>query len=132
MNEKLINKAIEARNKAYAPYSNFKVGTCLLTKEGNIYTGANIENAAYSPTNCGERTAFFTAIHNGERNFSKIAIVGGVDQLVYCYPCGVCRQIMVEFCKPDFQIIIGTGAKDFTVYTLKELLPYSFSGESLS
>jgi len=98
--EKLIREAFQARRMAYTPYSHFQVGAALLTKEGRIYRGCNIENAAYTPTNCAERTAFFKAVSEGEHNFAAIAIVGGAEdagQLDYCAPCGVCRQVMMEF-----------------------------------
>ena len=112
-NEALIIEAKKAREHAYVPYSHFQVGAALVTKSGKIYHGCNIENAAYAPTNCAERTAFFRAVYEGEREFEKIAIVGGkegseADEL--CAPCGVCRQVMMEFCNPDtFQIILADG-----------------------
>ena len=125
---KLMEKAIEARENAYAPYSGFRVGAALLTADGRIYTGCNIENAAYSPTNCAERTAFFKAVSEGVRAFSAIAVVGGKGETpdAVCTPCGVCRQVMAEFCKPDFRVILG-NAEQITAYTLDSLLPYSFS-----
>lgn len=123
----LVKKAYEAMQYSYSPYSGFKVGAALLCKNGNIYTGCNIENSAYSPTNCAERTAFFKAISEGERDFKAIAIVGGKDGEItdYCYPCGVCRQVMAEFCDRDFEIITASpeGIKS---YTLKDLLPEAF------
>ena len=128
-NVELIQKAKEAAEKAYVPYSGFKVGAALLTKEGRLYLGCNIENASYSPTNCAERTAFFKAVSEGEREFEKIAIVGGKDGSFsdYCTPCGVCRQVMSEFCKEDFTIILGKEGDEYKALTLDELLPYSFS-----
>lgn len=128
-NVELIQKAKEAAEKAYVPYSGFKVGAALLTKEGRLYLGCNIENASYSPTNCAERTAFFKAVSEGEREFDKIAIVGGKDGNFadYCTPCGVCRQVMSEFCKEDFTIILGKEGDEYKALTLDELLPYSFS-----
>lgn len=128
-NVELIQKAKEAAEKAYVPYSGFKVGAALLTKEGKLYLGCNIENASYSPTNCAERTAFFKAVSEGEREFDKIAIVGGKDGNFadYCTPCGVCRQVMSEFCKEDFTIILGKEGDEYKALTLDELLPYSFS-----
>lgn len=128
-NVELIQKAKEAAEKAYVPYSGFKVGAALLTKEGRLYLGCNIENASYSPTNCAERTAFFKAVSEGEREFDKIAIVGGKDGSFsdYCTPCGVCRQVMSEFCKEDFTIILGKEGNEYKALTLDELLPYSFS-----
>ena len=125
MYKELIDKAIKAREQAYAPYSNFKVGAALRTKSGKIYLGANIENSSYSLTNCAERTAFFKAVFDGEREFDSIAIVGGDDNLGLCPPCGACRQVMSEFCKGDFKIILFDG-KDEDVYTLQEILPLGF------
>lgn len=125
--KKLIELAIEARKMAYAPYSNHNVGAALLTKDGKVYTGCNVENAAYSPTNCAERTAVFKAVSEGEREFLAIAIVGGVgDELSpMCAPCGVCRQVLAEFADCDFRIIMGTP-DDVRTCTLGELLPHSF------
>ncbi len=130
MNElELINKAKLAVENAYVPYSGFTVGAALLCKNGNIYSGCNIENASYSPTNCAERTAFFKAVSEGERDFEAIAIVGGKDGNCsnFCTPCGVCRQVMVEFCGSDFKIILGRNDNQFKIFTLGELLPESFS-----
>ncbi len=129
MNSKiLIEKAVEAMQKSYSPYSGFKVGAALLTKNGRVYTGCNIENAAYSPTCCAERTAFFKAISEGEKDFTAIAIVGGKDGEInsFCPPCGVCRQVMSEFCKKDFMIILSDG-KSIKGLSLDKLLPESFS-----
>ena len=130
--KELILKAIEARELAYAPYSDHRVGAALVGKSGKIYLGCNVENAAYSPTNCAERTAIFKAVSEGEREFTAIAIVGGVgDKLSeVCAPCGVCRQVMAEFCDGDMRIIMGTPDK-ITVSTLSELLPYSFGKANL-
>jgi len=125
----LMNVAVLAREYAYAPYSEFCVGAALLCGSGRVYTGCNIENAAYSPTNCAERTAFFKAISEGEREFLAIAVVGGKKQEPLantCSPCGVCRQVMSEFCKGDFRILLGTP-EHILPYTLEELLPLSFS-----
>ncbi len=122
----LMEKAIQAREMSYSPYSHFKVGAALLCKNGKIYTGCNIENSAYGPSNCAERTAIFKAVSEGEREFEAIAIVGGVNQLEMCYPCGVCRQVLSEFCKEDFEIVCGTDAEEYQVHTLGELLPNSF------
>lgn len=122
--------AIEAMKKSYSPYSHFTVGAALLTKDGKIYTGANIENASYTPTVCAERNAIFTAVHQGERNFEAIAIVGGHEGDVkgVTAPCGVCRQVMSEFCSPDFKVILVTSSNgDYEETTLGELLPYTFS-----
>ncbi len=136
MTEKeLIQKALQARENAYTPYSHWAVGAALLCKDGKVYPGCNIENAAYTPTNCAERTAFFSAIVQGERKFDQIAIVGGVegeDPTTYCAPCGVCRQVMREFCNPEtFQIILGIDENTYKVYTLEELLPEGFGPENL-
>jgi len=131
-NRVLMKKAIEARELAYAPYSRFKVGAALLCCDGSVYTGCNIENAAYSPSNCAERTAFFKAISEGKREFIKIAVAGGKDALnTLCAPCGVCRQVMAEFCDPDrFEIILGNDEEQ-RVYLLKDLLPLSFGTEDI-
>ena len=121
--------AIEAMKKSYSPYSHFTVGAALLTKEGKIYTGANIENASYTPTVCAERNAIFTAVHQGERNFEAIAIIGGHNGDIkgVTAPCGVCRQVMSEFCSPDFKVILVTSNEgDYEETTLGELLPYTF------
>lgn len=129
-NSKLVEMALEARQNAYAPYSNFKVGAALLSKSGKVYSGCNIENISFSSTICAERTAFFNAISNGEKEFEKIAIVGGLCDVLtdYTMPCGVCRQVMVEFCDIDnFEIIVGIALDDFKTYKLKDLLPKSFS-----
>ena len=131
----LVNLAIEAREHAYVPYSGFAVGAALLTKEGKVYQGCNIENSAFGPTNCAERTAFFTAVYQGERDFEAIAIVGGkegkpVSEL--CAPCGVCRQVMREFCKNDFKIYLSKGDGDVLTYTLSDLLPLIFSKDDLN
>lgn len=134
-NLELLEEAKKARLKAYTPYSNFKVGAALLTKSGKVYLGCNIENATYTPTNCAERTAFFKAVSEGEREFEKIAIVGakdGEDTNVMCSPCGVCRQVMMEFCDPkEFQIILANGENTCRVMTLEELLPCGFSSSNL-
>lgn len=132
---RLIEKALEARQQAYIPYSGFGVGAALLASSGKVYTGCNIENAAYSPTNCAERTAFFKAVSEGEREFEAIAIVGGKKdavELELCPPCGVCRQVMMEFCKPaEFQIILGKSKDEYKIYTLLELLPLGFGAAQL-
>ena len=127
--QELISAAMVQLEKAYAPYSHFKVGAALLTKEGRIYTGCNIENAAYTPTNCGERTAFFKAVSEGERHFRAICIVGGMDGVPtdYTAPCGVCRQVMAEFCGgEEFKIICARSADEYRIFTLNELLPEMF------
>lgn len=125
----LIEQALEARKNAYAPYSGFMVGAALECSDGSVYTGCNIENASFSPTNCAERTAFFKAVSEGKRDFVKIAIVGGKEgEMVAPSPCGVCLQVMAEFCKADtFTIIMAKSPDDYSVKTLKELLPCSFS-----
>ena len=133
--KELIRKAIEAMNAAYTPYSGFRVGAALLTEDGRIYQGCNIENAAYTPTVCAERTAFFKAVSEGVRQFRAICVVGGPEGRLDAYtpPCGVCRQVMMEFCQPEeFEIILATGIKDYKVYTLKELLPQGFGPGNLS
>ncbi len=125
MYKELIDQAIKARENAYAPYSKYKVGAALLTKSGKIYLGANIENASYSLTNCAERTAIFKAVSEGEKEFEAIAIVGGKDEPSFSPPCGTCRQVMSEFCKGDFKIVLFDG-KDEKIYTLDEILPLRF------
>lgn len=132
----LIEKAIQAREASYSPYSNYQVGAALLTEGGEIFTGCNIENAAYSPTNCAERTAFFKAVSEGKRKFSAIAIVGGTKNeeiTQYAYPCGVCRQVMMEFCDPQtFQIIVAKSKNEYEIKTLLQLLPDGFGAANLS
>lgn len=135
MEKKLFLEAVAAREKAYTPYSHFQVGAALLAKSGKIYHGCNIENAAYTPTNCAERTAFFKAVSEGEREFTAIAIVAGSEgeELAFTSPCGVCRQVMAEFCDPEtFQIIMGTKEDQLKVYRLKELLPLGFGPGNLA
>ena len=129
MIEKLIDTAMEQLEFSYTPYSNFKVGAALLTRSGEIYTGCNIENASYTPTNCAERTAFFKAVSEGVREFRAICIVGGKDGKLteYTAPCGVCRQVMMEFCDPKtFQIILAVDKERYEIYTLEELMPLGF------
>ena len=132
MYSNLLKTAEEARKNAYAPYSKFSVGAALLTKSGKIYTGCNIENAAYSPTNCAERTAFFKAISEGEREFEAIAVVGAKDGEVgtFCAPCGVCRQVMAEFCERDFKIVLK-DTDSIRIFSLSELLPSAFDNKTL-
>ena len=128
----LIRSAIDMLAFSYAPYSRFKVGAALLAKNGKVYGGCNIENVAFSPTNCAERTAFFRAIAEGVREFDAIAIVGGKDGVLteYSPPCGVCRQVMQEFCNPsEFKIILAVSETNYKVYTLSELLPLGFDVE---
>lgn len=125
----LIKLAMEARGKSYCPYSGFAVGAALQTKEGKIYQGCNIENAAFTPTNCAERTAFFKAVSEGEKEFCRIAIVGGKKDgvLELTSPCGVCLQIMQEFCDPDaFEVILATAEEKYEILKLRQLLPYGF------
>ena len=131
--KELLMKAVSARELAYAPYSNHKVGAALLGKSGKIYTGCNVENAAYTPTNCAERTAIFKAVSEGEREFDAIAVVGGLgDKLSeVCAPCGVCRQVLAEFCDGNLRIIMGTP-DNIKVSTLAELLPLSFGKGDLN
>ena len=133
--EELIARALEARERAYAPYSHYAVGAALLTAEGEIYQGCNVENASYGVSCCAERTAFFKAVSEGVRQFRAICVVGGPGERLDAYtpPCGVCRQVMMEFCQPEeFEIILATGIKDYKVYTLKELLPQGFGPGNLS
>ena len=130
----LIETAIEQLKYSYTPYSGFKVGAALLAKNGTVYTGCNIENAAYTPTNCAERTAFFKAVSEGVKEFDAICIVGGKNGVLteYAPPCGVCRQVMMEFCDPEeFQIILATDVEHYDIYTLKELLPWGFGPGNL-
>ncbi len=134
--KKLIRAALEARQNAYAPYSHFQVGAALLARSGRVYQGCNIENAAYSASNCAERTAFFKAVSEGERAFEAIVIVGGREGetgLDFCAPCGICRQVMAEFCDLDqFRVILARNEEDFKSYTLRELLPEAFVPDRIS
>lgn len=125
----IIEKAIQAKEKAYCPYSNFKVGACLLTKSGKTFTGCNIENAAYSPSVCAERTAIFKAVSEGEREFVAIAIVGS-EQNDYSSPCGVCRQVMAEF-NPNLDVVLIKTKDDYKIKKLHELLPGFFGPKNL-
>ena len=139
--KELIRSAFQARKRAYTPYSRFQVGAALLAKNGTVYQGCNIENASYPATNCAERTAFYKAVSEGVREFQAIAIVGG--SVLYpkaaeenqctdlCSPCGICRQVMREFCKPDFKIILVKSEEEWKIYTLSELLPEGFGPENL-
>lgn len=131
----LFDKAKTMLNFSYAPYSHFHVGAALLTKDGKIYTGCNIENAAYGPSNCAERTAFFKAVSEGILKFDAIMVVGGPNGKIkdFCPPCGVCRQVMMEFCNPDeFKIFLAKSKDDIVEYTLKELLPLGFGNADLN
>lgn len=132
--KELMRQAVEIRKRAYTPYSGYQVGAALLGKSGRVYLGCNVENAAYSPGICGERTAFVKAVSEGEREFQAIAVIGGVANgpLELAPPCGICRQVMREFCDPEtFEIVLGTGPEDIQVYTLSQLLPLSFGPENL-
>ena len=123
----LVKLAVEARENSYSPYSHFCVGAALLTADGRVFTGCNVENAAYSPTICAERTAVVKAVSEGAREFTAIAVVGGEGEITdFCTPCGMCRQVLSEFCKADFEIHTYNG-KETKTYTLGELLPESFS-----
>ena len=124
MISELIEKALEAREKAYAPYSKFKVGAAVLTAGGKIYTGCNVENASYPVGICAERVAMSKAVADGETEFTVIAIVGSGEN--YCMPCGMCRQFMAEFCKEDFEIIVAKSVDDYKIMKMGELLPYTF------
>ena len=130
--QELYTLADQARARSYAPYSHFTVGAALLTKSGKVYLGCNIENAAYGAVNCAERTAFFTAVCEGERDFAAIAIAGGRQGEVgdVCAPCGICRQVMAEFCTPDFEVVLALG-EGVRSYRLDEILPLSFTKENL-
>lgn len=137
--EELIEKALQARKHAYAPYSGYAVGAALLTGEGKIYTGCNIENASFGATNCAERTAVFKAVSEGEKRIVAIAIAGGKEDTSdgealsdYAYPCGVCRQVLKEFCDMDLTILVAKSAEDYKEHTLEELLPFGFGGENLT
>ena len=133
--QELIREAIAARKRSYSPYSHFQVGAALLGRSGKVYTGCNIENAAYTPTNCAERTAFFKAISEGEKDFEMIALVGGPAKSArtdYCPPCGVCRQVMAEFCDPKaFRVLMARTETDYRECSLEEVLPFGFTKEEL-
>lgn len=130
--KELMSLAVQARERSYSPYSGFRVGAALLCKSGKVYLGCNIENAAYTPTNCAERTAVFKAVSEGERDFVAIAIVGGKgDEIAdLCAPCGVCRQVLAEFCDKDLRLVLG-NPDHIKVYTFEELLPLSFGKNDL-
>ena len=131
--EELVKRALEARLKAYSPYSDFCVGAALLCEDGEIFEGANVENSSFGATNCAERTALFTAVYAGKRKFKAIAIVGakrGCEVTEFCPPCGICRQALAEFCSADSEVILFDG-KDMKVKTMAEMLPEMFDGSSL-
>lgn len=133
--QKLIATAIKQMEYSYVPYSGFRVGAALLAEDGSVYTGCNIENAAYTPSNCAERTAFFKAVSEGVKAFSAICIVGGKNGVLteYTSPCGVCRQVMLEFCDPEaFEVILAVSEEDYQVFKLKELIPNAFGPGNLS
>ena len=134
-NKELIRLALEARQMSYSPYSGFMVGAALLAKNGKVYQGCNIENSAYTPTNCAERTAFFKAVSEGVKEFEKIVVVGGpkeAKELDFCAPCGVCRQVMTEFCDYEsFEVILAKNEEEFKVFTLKDIIPVAFGPEDL-
>ena len=133
--KELIGIAIQQLKFSYTPYSNFKVGAALLAENGSVYTGCNIENAAYTPCNCAERTAFFKAISEGVHNFQAICVVGGKNGELteYAAPCGVCRQVMMEFCTPEtFEIILAVDPEHYQVFRLKELMPMGFGPANLA
>ena len=134
-NKELAIEALKARKQSYCPYSGFAVGAALLCEDGTVFHGCNIENAAYPATNCAERTAVFKAVSEGKMKFRAIAIVGGPKEREpedFCAPCGVCRQVLAEFCDPEtFKIILMNGAGEIREYLLKELLPFGFTGKAL-
>ena len=130
--QELIMEAFLARKQAYAPYSKFKVGAALLCESGTVFRGCNVENASYGATMCAERTALFSAVASGERRLEMIAIVGGNEFEFnevngYAYPCGMCRQALSEFCKPDMPVIVARSEEDYKEFTMKELLPEAFT-----
>ncbi|MBQ8632050.1 MAG: cytidine deaminase [Lachnospiraceae bacterium] len=134
LEQKLMRTAIEYRKRSYSPYSGFQVGAALLSADGEIFGGCNIESASFSPTNCAERTALFKAVSEGVKEFAAIAVVGGKaeGELEFCSPCGVCRQALVEFCDPkSFVVYLGTSEEDYKGYLLEELLPYSFTPKNV-
>ena len=130
--QSLMETAAAAREFSYSPYSGYRVGAALLGKSGKVYGGCNVENAGYTPTNCAERTAIFKAVSEGEREFSAIAVIGGSGETVdpACAPCGVCRQVLAEFCAADMPVILGTP-ENLRVMTLGDLLPFAFTKKNL-
>lgn len=132
--KELVKEALAAREFAYTPYSKFNVGAALFCKNGRVFRGCNIESASYTPTNCAERTAFFKAVSEGVREFSAIAIVGGpagAPPADFCYPCGVCRQVMAEFCGRDFKVYIAKSESEIREYSIDEIIPFAFTQEDL-
>lgn len=132
--QELAQKALEARGMSYSPYSHYRVGAALLSEDGSLYQGGNIENASYGATNCAERTAIYKAVSDGKRRIKAIAIAGGMEGTEptdYAYPCGTCRQVMQEFGDDDLEIIVVKSMTDYREYSLRELLPYGFGGESI-
>ncbi len=132
--QELIQKALEARQMAYAPYSHYLVGAALLTEDGSVYQGGNIENASYGATNCAERTAVFKAVSDGKRRIKAIAVTGGMegaDPADYAFPCGICRQVLREFGTGDMTLIVAKNVTDYREFGLEELLPFGFGGESI-
>ena len=132
--EELLRLAVEAMGRAYVPYSGYQVGAALLCADGTVYQGCNIENASYTPTICAERNAFFKAVYDGKREFSAIAVVGGKNGVISGIfpPCGVCRQVMREFCVPDnFKIYLAKSPEDYREFTLEQILPMGFGPENL-
>ncbi len=129
----LCERAVEMRAFSYTPYSHFRVGAALLTGSGKVYTGCNIESASFTPTICAERTAIFKAVSEGEKDFLAIAIAGGPEdgEIQYCPPCGVCRQVLAEWCSADFRIFLARSAEDYRSYTLDEIMPLRFGPENL-
>ena len=131
---KLVKEALSSSERAYSPYSDYCVGAALLSASGRIYTGCNIENSSYGATNCAERTAIFKAVSEGEKDFTAIAIAGhkrGEKPVEYAFPCGICRQVIAEFCKKDFIVIVAVSDEDFKEFTLDELLPESFGSDCI-
>ncbi len=129
-NEELIGYALKARENSYSPYSHYKVGAALLTKGGKVYLGTNVENCAYGPSNCAERSAIFSAVSNGEREFEKLAIVGSSGEDI-AYPCGVCRQVIVELL-PNADIICANSVEKYEVHKIKDLLPHAFTPDDVN
>lgn len=127
--EKLIEAALIAREKAYVPYSHFKVGAALITEDGRLFTGCNIENASYGAANCAERTAIFKAMSEGYTTINALAVVGDVEN--YTYPCGICRQVIAEFSNKDTVVIIAKSKSEYLVKTIKEILPGAFTKDDL-